>query len=104
MNFEKIVCEACGKSSVRSRMVCPVCKSTEFIKQQTEGTGKVYSFTKINISSEEFKYLTPYSIVVVDLSSGDRVTGRIKENVRIDDNVNLSSIVDGAYIFSLRND
>ncbi|MRX53814.1 nucleic acid-binding protein [Bacillus idriensis] len=101
VNFEKFVCASCGKSSVRERVVCPACKSTEFNQQQTEGIGKVYSFTKIHISSEEFKHLTPYYIVVVDLASGDRVTGRIKEDVNINNSVILTSFKDGVYTFNL---
>lgn len=100
MNFEKFVCAACGKSSVRARIVCPTCKSSEFNQQQTKGIGKVYSFTKIHISSEEFKHLTPYYIVVVDLDSGDRVTGRIKEEILINEAVELLSYKEDVYTFS----
>lgn len=99
MKLSVHVCEECGNTSVPARLICPSCRAVGFRKEEIEGTGSVYTFTKINISSVEFKHLTPYYVVLVDLISGERVTGRIKEEIQINDKVELVDIEEGAYIF-----
>ncbi|MGG4507737.1 OB-fold domain-containing protein, partial [Heyndrickxia sporothermodurans] len=100
MKLSIYVCESCGKTSVPKRLICPACKSTNFTTKELEGEGKVYSFTKINVSSVEFKHLTPYYVVLVDLPTGERITGRTLDDIQIDDTLQLVDVDNGAYIWA----
>ncbi|MCM3568510.1 Zn-ribbon domain-containing OB-fold protein [Neobacillus mesonae] len=99
MKLSVHVCEECGHTSIPARLICPSCRAVDFREEEREGKGTVYTFTKINISSVEFKHLTPYYVVIVDLPTGERVTGRMAEEVQINDVVELAAMEQGAYIF-----
>lgn len=93
-------CGQCGKKFIQRKWVCPVCKHTEFHQKDINGEGKVFSFTRIHISSSEFAHLTPYTVALIDLEDGVRVTGRLKEEVEINDSVTCIANDENAYVFS----
>ncbi len=93
-------CAKCGKKFIQRKWVCPVCKHTEFHQKEISGKGNVYSFTRIHISSSEFSHLTPYTVALINLDDGVRVTARLKEEVEINDRVKCISVEENAYVFS----
>jgi uncharacterized protein len=98
-NLEVFECTNCQKKFVQRKWICPDCQQNEFKIIEIKGEGKVYSHTTIHISSKEFEHLTPYTIALVELSNGLRITGRITEPVEINESVTLSEIIDNAYVF-----
>lgn len=93
-------CAQCGKKFIQRKWVCPDCKHTEFDKKEINGEGNVFSFTRIHISSSEFAHLTPYTVALIDLEDGVRVTARLKEEVDINERVKCISNHENAYVFS----
>lgn len=69
------------------------------------GEGKVFSLTRIHVTSEEFSHLTPYTVVLVELSNGLKVTGRIEgsDKVEINDAVTCISNDENSYLFQKTN-
>lgn len=92
-------CTQCEKKFAQQKWICPKCKNTEFHIKEVRGEGKVFSFTTIHVSSQEFSHLTPYSVALVDLQDGVRLTGRIMEKVEINDKVKCISNEDNTFVF-----
>ncbi|WP_374723318.1 Zn-ribbon domain-containing OB-fold protein [Calidifontibacillus erzurumensis] len=92
-------CVHCGKKFVQSKWLCPKCHHTEFEQKKISGRGKVYSFTTIHVAAKEQAHLTPYTVALVDLQDGVRITGRIKEKVNINDEVNCVANEGQLYVF-----
>jgi uncharacterized protein len=99
-NVQVYECCRCEKQSVQKKWVCPSCKNTEFQLKEVKGEGKVFSFTRIHISSQEFAHLTPYTVALIELSNGLRVTGRSSESLEINDEVTCISNEDNTYVFA----
>jgi uncharacterized OB-fold protein len=93
-------CAQCKKKFVQRKWICPNCKKTEFYLKEVSGKGKIFSHTTIHVSSKEFSHLTPYTIVLVDLVEGLRLTGRITKRVGINDDVKCISYKDNMYTFT----
>ncbi|WP_458411773.1 Zn-ribbon domain-containing OB-fold protein [Schinkia sp. CFF1] len=92
-------CTKCAKKFVQRKWICPTCKNTEFQIKEISGEGKIFSFTTIHVSSQEFSHLTPYTVALIELQEGVRLTGRITEKVEINDKVTCISNEDNTYIF-----
>nr|WP_263327751.1 OB-fold domain-containing protein [Neobacillus sp. Marseille-Q6967] len=99
-NVNVYECAQCQKKFIQRKWVCPDCQHTEFDQKEINGEGKVFSFTRIHISSSEFAHLTPYTVALIDLEDGVRVTARLKEEVGINDRVKCISNQENAYVFS----
>jgi uncharacterized OB-fold protein len=99
-NVKVFECAECQKKYIQRKWICSQCKHTEFNEIEINGEGKVFSHTRIHISSSEFAHLTPYSVALIDLEDGVRVTARLKEEVKIDDKVKCIGNQDNAYVFS----
>ncbi|MBM7703570.1 Zn-ribbon domain-containing OB-fold protein [Metabacillus iocasae] len=100
--MEKILvyeCANCEKKFVQRKWICSSCKKTEFQTKKVAGKGVVYSHTTIHISSNEFAHLTPYTIALIELESGLRVTGRLHDPVQIHDEVTCLSNEENQYVF-----
>jgi uncharacterized OB-fold protein len=83
----------------QKKYLCPNCRHEEFFEQEVSGKGKIYTYTTIHISSPEYQQLAPYNVVLVELENGLRLTGRTKDEISIDDVVELQEKEDGAFIF-----
>ena len=93
-------CTKCKKKYVQRKWICPTCRHTELIEKECNGKGKVFSFTRIHVSSSEFAHLTPYTVALIDLEDGVRITARIQEEVNINDHVSCISNQDNTYVFT----
>lgn len=102
-NVNVYECTQCQKKFIQRKWVCPACKDTEFHQKEINGEGTVFSFTRIHISSSEFTHLTPYTVALIDLNDGVRVTARLEEEVQINDKVQCISNVANAYVFQKMN-
>lgn len=99
VNVQVYECGQCEKQFVQKKWVCPNCKHTAFQLKEVNGKGKVFSFTKIHVTSQEFAHLTPYTVALIELENGLRVTGRLSESVEINDDVVCVSNKENTYIF-----
>lgn len=92
-------CTQCQKQFVQHKWICPNCKNTEFRQKEIGGEGKVFTHTTIHVSSKELSHLTPYTVALIELQDGMRLTGRIMEKVEIGDQVKCVSSEDNMYVF-----
>ena len=99
-------CPSCNCTYLNDVDLCPHCsKITPTVQELAPGAGKIYSFTRVHVSPEQFKHIVPYYLAIVQLDAGPRVMGRLKtedgDNVRIDAPVELVGAENG-YIFALK--
>jgi uncharacterized protein len=99
MNFIAYSCNQCDQLFTQKKYLCPSCRHDTFSEQEVSGKGKVYTHTKIHISSPEFQHLSPYNVALIELEQGLKLTGRINDEIQIGDQVELHEKTNGAYIF-----
>ena len=98
-------CPSCSEKYLNDVDLCPACLEvtpTEAI--EINGSGKIYSFSRVHVAPEQFKSIVPYYLAIIDLDGGPRMMGRIQtqegDHVRIGAPVELISSDDG-YVFAL---
>jgi uncharacterized OB-fold protein len=70
-------CRHCGRVDTPTRSVCSGCLSDQLEPISVPGIGTLASWTTIRRAPTRFRDQAPYDVVVVDLDSGQRVTGRL---------------------------
>lgn len=71
-------CEECGRSVFPARLYCPRCASDRLVWRPSNGRGEIYSFSTLELGAvAAFIDDVPYTIVVVDLDEGFRMTSRV---------------------------
>jgi len=71
-------CETCGNVYFPSRRVCPHCRREgKPTSLNFSGKGKVYTFTVIHVPLEGFEVFTPYTVGLIQLDEGPKVTSQI---------------------------
>lgn len=70
-------CKHCGAVDSLTRTVCGQCLGDAFDAIEVEGLGTLVSWTTIRRAPTQFRDDVPYDVCVVDLSNGQRVTGRL---------------------------
>lgn len=86
------VCTDCGQVLYPPRPACYACGSHGVEVEPQSKRGTVYSYTAVHAAPPALKDETPYTIAVVELEDGGRITGRLDapyEAVDIDDPVRL---------------
>lgn len=86
-------CADCGEIHVPPRPTCPDCGSRDVVAEEQPRTGTVVSYTEVRVPPETFAAEAPYTVAVVELDSGARLTGRVDApygDVGIDDRVSLA--------------
>jgi uncharacterized OB-fold protein len=99
MNFVAYTCTKCDSMYTQKKYLCPNCRYDTFFEKEVSGKGKVYTYTTIHISSPNYQHLAPYNVVLVELENGLKLTGRMKDEVDIEDLVELQKKSEGAFIF-----
>lgn len=91
--LEANCCKGCGEIFFPPRLVCPKCRAKEFEPVKLSEHGKVVSFTTIRVAPRQFANETPYTVAVVELDGGVRITTQIvdcsPEDVEIGKSVRL---------------
>jgi uncharacterized OB-fold protein len=72
-----VECLNCGKKYFPPRLICPECGGKEMKDYRFKGTGKVVSYSIIDVPPKGLKYQTPYGLAIVELDEGVRVTGQL---------------------------
>ena len=99
-------CPSCNQKYLDDVDICPSClEVTPTRKIEVNGTGKIYSFSRVHVAPEEFKNIVPYYLAIIDLDEGPRLMARLQtqdgDHVRIDAPVELVSQENG-YVFALK--
>ena len=86
-------CNECGTIFLPPKPMCTRCLSTNLKWIELEGVGKLLSYTIIYVAPVQFQSLAPYSVGIVELSSGLRLPGMIRgvdpEKIRVDMNLKI---------------
>lgn len=87
------LCETCGSRLLPPRPYCYECGSGEVVVEIQPLTGTIFSYTEVIRPPTGFSSATPYTIAIVELDSGARLTGRVNapyEDVRISQPVRVT--------------
>jgi len=86
-------CKICKTTYYPPRTVCPKCKEARhgggpvMQMEQFSGNGYVRSFTTIHVGPQDFKDQTPYTMAIIKMDEGPRITGQVidcdKEDIKI---------------------
>ena len=75
--LEASKCKKCGKIFFPPRLICSNCKTREFEKITLSDQGKIITFTTIRVAPDQFNEQVPYSIAIVELNEGVRITTQV---------------------------
>jgi uncharacterized OB-fold protein len=71
-------CNKCGTVLLPPKPMCTNCLSTNLKWIELKGVGKLLSYTVIHIAPTQFQSMIPYTVGIVELNSGLRLPGMIK--------------------------
>ncbi|MFB6169638.1 MAG: Zn-ribbon domain-containing OB-fold protein [Haloarculaceae archaeon] len=87
-------CQNCEQVMVPPRAFCYACGSGNVVADDQPTTGEVVTYTEVRTPPPAFEDEAPYTVAVVELDSGARLTGRVRadyEAVAIGDRVELTT-------------
>ena len=91
--FEAKKCSNCGFIAFPPRLICPECGKRSFEDYTLKDTGKILTFTTIEVGPSEFADQIPYTVAIVELDDGVRITAQVAdsspENIKIGSKVKL---------------
>jgi uncharacterized OB-fold protein len=91
--FEAKKCSNCGFVAFPPRLVCPECGKRNFTDYILVDKGKILTFTTIEVGPSEFSDMVPYTVAIVELDDGVKITCQIAdavpENIKIGGRVQL---------------
>jgi uncharacterized OB-fold protein len=71
-------CTSCGKRLIPPRPACYACGSRDVEIEPQPETGTVVSYTEVARPPSEFADLAPFTVAIVELETGARLTGRLE--------------------------
>ena len=71
-------CRACGAITVPPKIACRQCAGSELDVIELKGSGKIRTFTTVNVASEGREDEVPYTIVMVELDEGPWIMGNLE--------------------------
>jgi uncharacterized OB-fold protein len=78
VNIAMARCTQCGQVDATTRSICSNCLGMTLERCEVTGQGNLVSWTTIRRAPTRFREDAPYHVCVVDLDSGQRVTGRLQ--------------------------
>jgi len=87
-------CTRCGEIYFPKRVMCPECRRKGQLENiKFSGKGKIHTYSIIHTPTEEFKSLSPYTVAIIELEEGAKITSQIvdcqKNDIQIGDDVEL---------------
>ena len=70
-------CKECGAITVPPKMACQRCTSPDMDIVKLKGSGKIQTFTIVNVAPEGREAEVPYTIVLVELDEGPWIMGNL---------------------------
>jgi uncharacterized OB-fold protein len=98
-------CRACTSLDPGPREFCSICGEAQMEQCAVPGQGTLVSWTVIRRPPTRFRAQGPYTIAIVDLDAGVRLTGRLvaaSENVKPGVGVAFVGMGDSTYLFEER--
>jgi uncharacterized OB-fold protein len=77
--LEAAKCKSCDKIFFPPRLICSKCKSQEFVPVKLSDHGKIITYTTIRVAPDQFNTQVPYSVAVVELKDGVRITTQVTD-------------------------
>jgi uncharacterized OB-fold protein len=71
------ICEDCGAVLIPPRPACYECGSRTVRIEEQPQTGTVITYTEVRTPPPAFSDEAPYTVAIVELASGGRLTGRV---------------------------
>ena len=71
------VCDECDTVLLPPRPACYACGSREVYVEEQPRSGEVVSYTAVHTPPPAFAEDAPYTVAIVELESGGRLTGRV---------------------------
>ena len=72
-------CQSCGAINVPPKMVCRRCTDPNLEITELKGTGKIRTFTTVNVAPEGRETECPYMVVMVELDEGPWLMGNLAD-------------------------
>ncbi len=86
-------CDTCDTTYFPPRQLCPECRREGDVEEQElNGTGTVVTYTTVHEPSPEYEGDSPYSLAIVELDEGPRVTAQI-----VDDEIQVGDEVEACF-------
>jgi uncharacterized OB-fold protein len=87
-------CGNCNKVMFPPRFICPYCRRTgKLDPYKLNPKGKVVTYTTIYAAANGFEDQTPYTLAVIEMEDGPRLTAQVTDcdpaDVKIGDNVEM---------------
>jgi uncharacterized OB-fold protein len=105
LNVKVLKCSSCGKLYVPPVYFCKSCRSEKLEETETPGKGTIYTYSTVHIPLASLQKEAPYTVAIVDIEGGCRITGRIIESpqdrLSIGASVEVVEVKDGAYLFRI---
>ncbi len=79
-------CKKCGRVYFPPKIFCTACGSREMEEHKFKEEGRIVTFTKIHVAPAGFEHRVPYTVGIIELEDGVKVTGEIvgrEEKIRI---------------------
>ncbi|AAM30565.1 MULTISPECIES: Zn-ribbon domain-containing OB-fold protein [Methanosarcina] len=90
-NLEGTRCKECGEYFYPPRNVCVNCRRMgELEPFKFKGTGEIVSYTLIHTGAEGFEGQAPYTLAIIKLDEGPRLTSQVVGNT---DNIQIGTRV-----------
>ena len=70
-------CRDCGTITVPPKMVCRQCAGSELDVVELKGSGRIRTFTTVNVAAEGREGEVPYTIIMVELEEGPWMMGNL---------------------------
>ncbi len=74
-------CHTCNTVYFPPKEFCPACRRKGDIREfRFSGRGKIISYTVIRVPPEGFEKYTPYTVAIIELDEGTRLSGQVVGN------------------------
>jgi len=103
MQIKVFKCSNCGRLYIQRKLMC-YCGGRSFYEVEIPKEGIIMSYTKVYVSPATLKGEKPYYLVIVKLTDGLCVSGRIITNnkdVKINSKVKLLKVENDCFWFTL---
>ncbi|MFB6283471.1 MAG: Zn-ribbon domain-containing OB-fold protein [Halobacteria archaeon] len=75
------MCRNCGEAYLPPRQICPECRREGDVEKiEFSGEGEVISHTRIHEAGENYQGEIPYSLAIIELEEGARLTAQVVDN------------------------
>jgi uncharacterized protein len=97
-NINGSKCKGCDTLFLPSRIICANCKGEELEDYKFKGLGEIYSYSTIHYPPTSFEKETPYTVAIIKLDEGPKMTAQIVDSENIDVGMRVESCIRKVYV------